>query len=119
MISECEDLLIADFAEYYGVIDYRLISPEIAASLAIGLRPESRVLMHFTDSKITFDRLLMSQILDSLNILIWQNTKDGHRGRNKPKSLYKELTKKKEKKEELEVFAEADDYLAWRKSKGM
>lgn len=110
--------MIADLAEYYGILDYRGLAPSLIASLVVALRPESRIIRHFNNAKATFDQLLLAQIIDGVNLLIWQNTKNGRKGRNKPKSLYEELTKV-EQKEELETFDEADDYLSWRKSKGM
>lgn len=74
--------------------------------------------MHYGRARATVDQLYTAMVIDCLNILIWHNTKNGHKGRGKPKSLYKMLTEE-EKKEELETFEEPDDYLKWRKCKGM
>ena len=43
--------------------------------------------------KISTEMMLLTAILDNLNILIWSKTKDAEKGRNKPKSLFTELSK--------------------------
>ena len=35
--------------------------------------------------------LLLAQMVDRLSLLIWQNTRDGEKGRNKPPSLVERL----------------------------
>lgn len=105
-------------AQYYGVMDYRILTPPTAAVLAIGLPWESRIMRRFSKAKLTLDEMLMAVMVDSLQILIWQQTKNGRKGLKKPKSLYTALTEDGEK-QELEVFEDPDDYLKWRESKGM
>jgi hypothetical protein len=111
-------MLIGDLAEYYGILDYKVLPPATLASLVVVLRPESRIMMHYGKIRITLSQMLMAQMIDALNILIWQNTKNGHKGRKRPESLYKALTENN-LKEELETFEEPEDYLRWREQKGM
>lgn len=119
MIQECEDLLISDLAEYYNIYDYKSMSPATIAALAANLRQDSRAIMYFSKQSVNTIYLYMAQMIDSLNILIWQNTKNGHKGIKRPKSLYTALTEEKEKKDELETFDDPEDYLRWRQKKGM
>lgn len=43
--------------------------------------------MKLTGSKVSNEILLLAHAVDRLSILIWQNTKDGQKGRNKPDSI--------------------------------
>jgi len=62
--------------------------------------------------------MLLALIVDGVNMLVWQNTKDGHKGRNRPKSVYKLLTEPpEEKKEQYTVFRSVDDFEKWHKEK--
>ena len=59
--------------------------------------------------------MLLAIVADRLGVLIWQQTKDGHKGRNHPKSIFKDLTEEKKEKEELESFRSSEDFEAWYK----
>ena len=61
--------------------------------------------------------MLLALAVDGINTLIWQKTKDGMKGRNRPESLYKKLTEKKQPKEDLETFDDVDSYEEWYRSK--
>lgn len=56
--------------------------------------------------------MLLAIIADGINLLIWQNTKDGAKGRHRPDSIFKKLTEDK-KKDELEVFEDSDAFNDW------
>lgn len=108
----CEDELICDFAETYNILDYKGLSPKLAAVLCVGLRNDSRTKMKISGSKITLDQMLAARIVDELSFQSWAKTKDGQRNRNRPKSVLQALTEEKE--EEFEKFATADDFRsAW------
>lgn len=77
-------------------------------------------MMHFAGLDYTLNQLLMAAIIDKLQVLIWQRTKDGHKGTHYPESLFEKFATKKEEKEpaeELNVFDSPDAYLEWRRSK--
>ena len=62
--------------------------------------------------------MLLSLLVDGINILIWQKTKDGAKGRNKPESLFRKLLDlDKKQKDELQSFTSVDDFEAWYKDK--
>lgn len=117
MINMGEGPLKCDLAETYHVYITDWYDPPFPlsyiADLAVGLRYDSRIkkiLSH--QNHITTD-LLLALVIDKLSILAWQNTKDGHKGRNIPKSLYQKLAGLEEnKKDELESFT-MEEYQKW------
>lgn len=88
MAATDEDALICDFAETYHVFDYMSLPSEMAATLAAGLRPDSRIRMKQSNLR---DRMpgvaLLSMCVDELRLLRWSGTKDGRKGRNAPPLL--------------------------------
>lgn len=84
MVETDEDALICDLAEIYGIYDYKSLPPLTVATLCRGLGIRSRVLgkaSGLTCPPLTF---MMAHALDVLDLLLWQNTEDGHKGRNQP-----------------------------------
>lgn len=91
MINLDEDSLICDLAETYHIYDYRALPPRMVGVLACGLRDDARIKMVMSGQKISTDNMLRAGILDRLSILVWQNTEDGHEGRNMPESVLSKL----------------------------
>lgn len=87
MLEEDEDALICDLAETYGIYDYEALPVQTVASLSIGLRGESRIKMKMTGDVLTRSELLLTTIADYLALILWSRTKDGKKGRNRPKSI--------------------------------
>ena len=75
-----------------------------AADLLVELPDNSRVKMMSQESGgiWTFDRMLAATCVDALNLLVWMQTKDGHRCRNRPKSI---LPSRKPKARQLDSNA--------------
>ena len=77
--------------------------------------------MHYANKSITLNQVLMAIMIDNLQTLVWQNTKDGHKGRNRPESLLGKLLHKEKKsdntKGNLEAFDTPEAYELWRKGK--
>ena len=111
MKARNEDALVCDFAETYRIYDYTQLPPKQAAIFAAGLPADSRIKVELSGQKLKPDTMLLAGILDCLNIQIWMNTKDGHKNRNRPKSMLKELT---EEKEEYMEFDSIEAYEAAR-----
>lgn len=57
---------------------------------------------------------LQAAQVDALNVLVWQNTKDGAKGRNKPKSILKTI-KGGNKKKDIVAFSSAEEFEKRRK----
>lgn len=68
------------------------------AVLSSGLPRDSRSMRNITGEKLTTDQMLLAAICDRLSVIAWQNTKDGRKGRNYPKSILSELMKEPEEK---------------------
>lgn len=108
----CKDDLICDLAETYHILNFKELSPELVATLCFGLRPESRVKMKVSKSKITLTQTLIARMVDELSFQSWAQTKDGQKNRNRPESVLKALTEEHE--DELVSFMTADDFKsAW------
>ena len=121
MVEKDEDALICDFAQYYNIYDYTKLQPSMAAVLAYGLPDESRIKRILRDEPVATNTLLLAAALDELRFLSWAQTEDGQQGKNKPKSVYVEITKKKstdtpqENKQGLTAYSSADDFMKARK----
>lgn len=109
MIIEDEDALICDFAETYSIYDYRSLPVELAATLACGLRENSRIMMKLRGEKVSSDMAMQAMHLDALNMLVWMQTKDAAKGRNRPKSVYKAMTE--EHKEKVVAFESGEELM--------
>lgn len=113
LLNDSEDLVICDLAETYGILDYTQIRPDTLATLVLGLGYDSRVMRKLRDDPLTYNQALLALIFDTLRTIAFNQ---GHKkGAQKPESLFKYLTKKKEEKEELMKFETPDDYEKWRK----
>ena len=122
MLNVGEDILKCDMAETYHVFITDWYNPpfplSFLADLAVGLKDDSRIKMKMSERRLTLDQVLQTFIVDILSVLIWQNTKDGHKGRNFPKSLYRTLEGLDEKKkDELEEFETIEEFEEWYKEK--
>lgn len=122
MIYMGGDLLLCDMAEYYHIYITDWESPPFPLSylavLASGLSNDSRIKRKISNANLTLSESLEATIVDKLSILIWQKTKDGVKGRNVPKSLYRKLEGlEKEPKDELQSFATEEDFMEWYNNK--
>ena len=112
MLETDEDALVCDLAEAYGIYDYESLPLQTVATLSVGLRGESRIKMKMTGSDLTRTDLILTVIADYLALILWSRTKDGHKGRNKPKSIREMFGKKKES--EVVGFDSPEDFQrAW------
>ena len=109
-----ETALICDFAEVYHVLDWRQLPVFTAAALAAGLGPNSRIARKITGAPVDTDTMLLAMAVDALHILAWQNTKDGSKGRNRPKSILQTILGGGEKKQETSGFDSVEAYQKWR-----
>ena len=100
--------MICDLAETYGILDYRSLPPQTVATLAAGLRDNSRIKMKICGETVGYDTMLLAAILDGINTVAWLLSEDGRRGRNRPKSVVAELRGDLEK--EIAIFASIEEY---------
>ena len=111
MLATDRQALICDMAETYRIYDLGALPARLVASLACGLRANSRIILKMSGAKAPLETLLMALIADELGVLCWQNTEDGHKNRNRPKSVYESIMKDEPKPTGFSTGAEFD---AWR-----
>lgn len=119
MVNLDPDALTCDMAETYGVFDLYALPVRLLATLACGLREDSRIMKKMSGLNHDTKTLIMAKILDMVNILAWQNTKNGIEGKNMPESIYDFLLnpeRESENKEEYRTFETPEDFMeAWNK----
>ena len=113
MARHLNNELVCDMAETYGVFDWRALPARLAATLAAGLRDDSRVKLAAAGSKVSPQLLVAALAADSLRLLVWQNTKDGQHGRNAPASITAQLCGN-DKEESAAGFDSPEAFRAWR-----
>lgn len=91
MIHTDRNALLCDMAETYGVYDLGALPVSTVATLAAGLRDDSRIKIKMSGAKVPRNTLLLALIADRLSLLWWAKTKDGEKGRNRPHSLAAEF----------------------------
>lgn len=111
MIRTDEDALICDFAEYYHILDYRSLPLDMAATLAVGLRADSRIMLKLSKQKIELKTLLIAGIFDKLAFIAWTKTTDAEHNRNRPEPVVAKLLEE-EKENEVIAFEDENDLLA-------
>lgn len=122
MINMGEDLLKCDLAEIYHIYVIDWYNPpypiSYIADLANGLKEDSRIKRKIANAKLTLQETMLAIMIDKLSILIWQKTKDGAKGRNIPKSVYRKLEGLDEKpKDELQKFESRESFEKWYRAK--
>lgn len=106
-MKDNEDLIICDLAETYNVIDYKKLPLSTVAILVYGLRDNSRLKMKIFKSKMETKDYLLAGIFDRLTLLVYANTKDAQKGRNKPKLLLDMISKEKDN---INSFNSSEDF---------
>ena len=109
MIATDEDALICDFAETYHIFNIYEMPVLYIATLAIGLRHDSRIMMAVNGLKVDMNTLLLAHIADNTAINVYMKTKDAEKGRNYPKSYVKILGS--DANEVARQFDSGDDFI--------
>lgn len=113
--KKAKEELICDLAQYYGIYDLTTYPVSFIATLSFGLPQESRVMLKLSDQKVDPKTMILAAIYDSLAALLWSRSKDGQKGRNRPKLLVDSLQKSKSQSKDLVGYASADLYRQARK----
>lgn len=87
MLATDRDALICDLAETYHIMDMTALPVPLLATLAAGLRGDSRIKMKMAGETATAGEVLQAAMLDRLTTLCWMQTKDGAHGRRRPPSV--------------------------------
>ena len=115
MIKADEDALVCDFAETYNIYDYKRLPLKMVASLALGLRDSSRIKMLMGGQRATTDIVLMAAMVDRLSLLVWAQSKDATKGKNRPKSIMEALDPQEVESETVN-FESGEDFMKQRQS---
>jgi len=115
-MARCDEgALICDMAETYHIFNWRALPGRLAATLAAGLRDNSRIKTIMSGSKIPLETVLQANIADCLRILVWRQTEDGIKGRNAP-ALFTETLSGDSVATQNEGFSSSEGFMAWRKT---
>ena len=112
MISADRDALICDLAETYGIWDYKALPLPLLATLAVGLRDNSRIKMRMAGARQPTDTILLGAAVDHLAFLRWERSRDAQSGRNRPASVLSILLDEPERK--TTAFSSAEEFEAAR-----
>lgn len=103
--------MVCDFAETYGVFNYKALPARTAAVLAAGLGVDSRIQRKLSNSKLPVNTALLALILDSLNHLTWMLATNSDEIPH-PASIYDALTGAERKPAgAVEGFATGEDFM--------
>ena len=67
MMAKYPDELTCDMAETYGVFDIKRVPVKLLATLAVGLRDDSRVMMANRGALVDTKTILLAKLLDMLS----------------------------------------------------
>ena len=118
MLSNYPDALTCDMAETYGIFDIKRVPVKLLATLAVGLRDDSRVKRAASNTTCSDEIILLASIADSLRWIVWSKTEDGANNRNRPASIMSYYTKstKQENESDFESFESPDEFWEWARS---
>lgn len=81
------------------------------AIFASGLKNESRIKMKASGQLVPLETLLLAGISDKLSMLVWFQTEDGQKGRNRPQTITSILTNSKvESTDNVIAFNSGEDF---------
>lgn len=112
MIAVDKEALFCDLWQVYGIREPREIPMRKLAMLAAGLGRDSRIRRALSGEKYPLETMLLAHCLDALRTLIWFQTKDGQKNRNRPKRVADILLEREDEKpeKEIETFASGADF---------
>lgn len=120
MLRTDRDALVCDLAETYGIFDYRAVPVTLLATLASGLREDSRIKTRLSGSRVPRRDLLLAAAVDRLSLLVWSMSEDAKSGTNRPKSLVAAFLEEPEDSGEVMAFDSPEDFeTVWAEATGV
>jgi len=110
MIKIDEDALVCDLAETYQIYDYKQLPPLRVAVFSCGLRDDSRIKMKISGQSVPLDTLLLAGISDRISTLVWFETEDGQKGKNRPAAIVDMLTNESQPNKDMLLFNSGEDF---------
>jgi len=87
MYSKYPEALTCDMAETYGIFDIKGVPARLLATLAVGLRDDSRVKMAASETTVKDELVLLACIADCVRWIQWSMTQAAADGAKPPKPL--------------------------------
>lgn len=121
MLATDREALVCDLAETYGIFDYRALPARLLATLAVGLREDSRIKMRMEGQRVPRSELLLAAALDKLSLIAWFLSEDGQNDVNRPISLVEVLLGEAPSQDSaIEAFDTAEQYeQEWKRRTGV
>lgn len=110
MLGECREELICDLAETYHILDMWALPVSLLATLASGLREDSRVMMYFSKINYIPECTVLPQLYDFLRIALSDKK---HRPREGEK-MVDIMHKKKSIEPKAKGFTSGSEFDRWR-----
>lgn len=110
MIATDEQALICDMAETYRIYNYRALPVKTIGVLASGLRENSRIKMKLSGLKVGIETMLLAAAADRLGMLVWMQSEDGRKNRNRPKSILNALINDEKKENDIMAFSSIEEF---------
>lgn len=104
------DELTADLAQYYHIFDFSQHPPGLVATLTEQLPDDSRVKRKLAGLGCSRLEFLTALAVDRLSLLVWAQTKDGQKGRNRPRSIAQALMGADDPDQKTEIFDSPADF---------
>lgn len=117
MVIFDEDALICDMAETYGIFDLYALPAQLAATLAVGLRDDSRIKIKMSGMKMDFNKYIIAALFDKVNWLCWTKTKDAQHGTHVPESILDLLLQTDRKGDTADEYVVFDSPEAFEKAR--
>lgn len=121
VIATDKDALVCDLAETYHVLDYRSLPARLVATLTAGLSDNSRTKRTLAGAQCSVETMLLALIADKLSYLVWFQTEDAVKNKNRPDSIYLSLigTQGQKSDSDVMVFETGSEFKAmWKKITG-
>lgn len=97
------------------MLDYKALPVHLTAALFAGLKADSRTKMRLNGMKVPLDLVLSAAAVDRLSQLVWAQSRDAEKGRNRPESLVSELLGEGKRGGDICAFSSGDEFDAARK----
>lgn len=101
--------MICDLAQFYHLFYYKQFPMPYVATLVCGLPNSARVVKKISNTGCSTEELLLANICDLLSLIWWSKTKDGQKGRNRPKLITQSLKDKQTRKTAV-TFTTPDEF---------
>ena len=118
MIALDEDALLCDFAETYHIYNIYQLPVDYVATLAIGLRENSRIKTKLSGLKVDLNFLLLAHIADNTAITAWLNSENAAKGKDRPPSFVGALLNRVDESKQVKQFKSGADFdKEWEKAR--